>query len=203
MDDEATVALDSHAVLADSSDLQETIAYHAARAVLLRYQGRLDEALASGREAVEGLTSLGATFPAVKVGFVEAAEAALALGDTGTVQELLAIPAGFGAGEASPFWRAQTARLGARLAAARAEQDAVGPGFEAAAREFRDSGIPFWLAVTLLEHAESLVGRGHPEDGKPLLAESREVFERLGAEPWSKRLEKVAGSVPAAEPAQA
>ncbi len=56
------------------------------------------------------------------------------------------------------------------------------PGYEDAAGRFRELGMPFWLAVTLLEHGE-LTGDAS------LLAEAREVFEYLRATPWLDRLE--------------
>ncbi len=61
------------------------------------------------------------------------------------------------------------------------------PGYEAAAEQFRELGIPFWLAVTLLEHGE-LTG------DESLLAEAREIFERLGARPWLDRVDAAVGS---------
>jgi tetratricopeptide (TPR) repeat protein len=191
--DEAAEVIESYVSMEASSDLQEVIAYQAAHAALLRHQGRLEEALEAGRKAVEGHTPLGATFPAVKTGFVEAAESALALGKTEDVEELLAIPAGFGAGEFSPFWRGQSARLGARLAATRGEEEMVGSGFEAAALEFRTAGIPFWLAVSLLEHAEWLTEQSREDEARPLAAEAREIFERLKATPWLERANAVGG----------
>ena len=54
--------------------------------------------------------------------------------------------------------------------------------------------MPFWLAVTLLEHAEWLAGRGQPSHAEPLLAEAREIFERLGVRPWLDRLDRIQGS---------
>ena len=44
--------------------------------------------------------------------------------------------------------------------------------------------MPFWVAVTELEHAELLGGGAEAER---LLAEAREIFERLGATPWLER----------------
>ena len=41
-------------------------------------------------------------------------------------------------------------------------------GFRAATASFRELGVPFWLGVTLLEHAEWLVDEGNPE--KPATA---------------------------------
>ena len=40
--------------------------------------------------------------------------------------------------------------------------------------------MPFWLAVTLLEHGEAT-------GSAPLVDEAREIFERLGATPWLER----------------
>ena len=47
--------------------------------------------------------------------------------------------------------------------------------------------MPFWLALTELEHAESLIGEGRADEAEPLLAEAREIFERLKATPWLER----------------
>ena len=50
--------------------------------------------------------------------------------------------------------------------------------------------MPFWLAVTLLEHGEWLVAQAGGE-AEPLLAEARAIFEQLGAAPWLERLDAV------------
>ncbi len=51
--------------------------------------------------------------------------------------------------------------------------------------------MPFYLAVTELELSEWLVAQGQREQSEPLLAEAREIFERLEAKPWLERLEAV------------
>lgn len=193
--DEAAGVLASYASLERSSDLQELTAYQAAHAVLLNGQGRFEEALREGRNALKGLTTLGSTFPAVKVGFVEAAEAALELGETDAVEELLAIPGGFGAGQTSPFWRGQAARVEARLGAVRGEADRVEARFGTASDLFRELGLPFWVAVTLTEHGEWLASGGRKDKAVPLLEEAREIFERLKAGPW---IDRASRSLPAA-----
>ncbi len=200
-DDEAGRFLDSYASLENSADLQDSIAHAAARAVLLRRGGRLEEALEAGKEALRGIEGLGPTFPAIKLGFVEASEAALDLGKHEDVAELLEIPDHLGAGQISPTWRGQSARLHARLAASREDAAAVGPRFEAAAEEFRKAGKPFWVAVTLLEHAEWLAEQSREEESAPLRSEAREIFERLKATPWIERVDSVEGvKVAAATP---
>ena len=55
--------------------------------------------------------------------------------------------------------------------------------FDAAAKRFPRADVPFWLAVTLLEHSE-LTGDA------ALLDEAREIFEQLEARPWLERLER-------------
>ena len=59
---------------------------------------------------------------------------------------------------------------------------------------FRELAVPFYLAVTQLEHSEWLVGQGRAEEAEPLLSEARETFERLEARPWLERVEATTGS---------
>jgi hypothetical protein len=48
--------------------------------------------------------------------------------------------------------------------------------------------MPFWLALTLLEHGEWLSAHDSAAESEPLFAEAREIFERLRAHPWLDRL---------------
>jgi len=70
--------------------------------------------------------------------------------------------------------------------------------FGESAALFREIGMPFYLAVVLLEHAELLTRSGRAEECEPLLAEARETFERLRAAPWLERLDAIGVSAPAA-----
>ena len=47
------------------------------------------------------------------------------------------------------------------------------------------------MAVTELEHGEWLVARGRGDEAEQLLAEAREIFERLEATPWIERANAV------------
>jgi class 3 adenylate cyclase/predicted ATPase len=192
--EEAAGSLHSYAVFEHSADLQERVGYQAANAAVLRGRGRLEEALAAAREALEGRIKLGAVFTGAKAGFVEAAQAALALGDTETVEELLGIPAALGAGEATPSWRGHAARVRALLDASRSEITGVEERFETAAELFRQISVPFWLAVTLTEHGEWLTEQGRGDEALPILSEAREVFERLKARPWLDRVARATGA---------
>ncbi len=171
--------------LEESSDLQNRMMFLGASALVARAEGRPEEALQRGVEAAEisRSTEREAT-QAIKQGLVEAIEAALALGDTKRAEELVASIEAVPPGLRSPYLGAQALRFRARLSAS---DDAALESFDAAAKRFRELGIPFWLAVTQLEHGERVVAAGRPSDAEPLLTEAREIFGRLGATPWLER----------------
>jgi len=173
----------------DSADLQGRAGYLSAAATVARAEGRLDHALAIGSEAAELARTEGETNQSVKLALVEAIEAALALGDTQRAEELVASIEAVPPGLRSPYLSAQALRFRARLAPS---DDAALESHEAAAKRFRDLAIPFWLAVTHLEHAERLTSAGRASDAELLLDEAREIFARLEARPWLERLEAVA-----------
>jgi ATP/maltotriose-dependent transcriptional regulator MalT len=91
-------------------------------------------------------------------------------------------------GKRPPVLPAQAMRVRARLAAVRGDREVAATGFEAAAGMLRELGVPFWRAVTLLEHAEWLANDEDAHRAEPLLTEARPIFERLGAQPWLERL---------------
>ena len=103
------------------------------------------------------------------------------------VEELIARIDSIPPGRRPPSLRAQSARFRARLAAARGEHEGVEQGFKTAAGIFREHGLTFPLAVTELEHGEWLVAQGRGDEAEQLLAEAREIFERLEATPWIER----------------
>jgi hypothetical protein len=113
----------------------------------------------------------------VKQGLVEAVEAALALGELAKVEELLALVEAVPSGTRPPFLDAQAKRFRARLSGDASD-------YETAIERFRELNLPFWLAVTLLEHGE-LTGDESP------LTEAREIFESLKATPWLERVAKL------------
>jgi class 3 adenylate cyclase/tetratricopeptide (TPR) repeat protein len=171
--DEARRIFSLFSRLESSTDVQDRSTYLAATAALRRAEGHFEEALAAGVATIETASTLGASFQGVKHGVVDALEAALALGDSARTQELLAFVDGLSPGTRSPYLEAHTQRFRARL-----NREAT--GLEVAARLFRALELPFWLGVTLLEHAE-LTG------SQTSLAEAHDIFERLGATVWLER----------------
>jgi len=159
--------------LEGSADIQERTCCLAATAALCRAEGRFAEALEAGAAAIETGPTLGVGHQALEQGLVEAIEAALRLGERGRTLELLGTIDAIPPGRRPPYLEAQALRFRARL-------DGDAAGYEAATARFRELGIPFWLAVTLLEHAE-LTG------DEASRAEAREIFDQLRATPWLER----------------
>ena len=163
-----------------STDVQERACFFGATAALLRAEGRLDAAVEAGQGVLDSQDMLRISHQAVEQGLVEALEAAVALGDRERAEELLATIEALPPGRRPPFLDAQAKRFRAKLGG-----DAA--GYRAAAARFREIGLPFYLGVALLEHAE-LTG------DESLLAEAREIFERLEARPWLERAAAVTHS---------
>jgi tetratricopeptide (TPR) repeat protein len=175
------------AAVDNSEELQARSSYLAARAALLRAEGRYREALQSAEEALKTGQELGTTSVAGKEGFVEAIESALAMDETGKAEELLERIEGVRPGERTPFLETQALRFRAKLGSS-ADDSGAEAAFSSAATSFRQLGTPFWVAVTLLEMGEWLVAYGRAEEAEAVLEEAREVFEELGARPWLDRL---------------
>jgi len=180
-------------MLRDSDNAQMRTVYAAIEARVLRAEGRPAEALASAERGLASLGELDVTDTGIKTALVEATEAALTLSNLDKAEELLAIPEALDPGQLTPFLQAQTARLRARLDAARGEQQRVDERFRSAASLFRECGVVFYLAVSKLEHAEWLAGQGRSEDAQLLLVEARETFAQSRATPWLERAANVAG----------
>jgi hypothetical protein len=172
----------------DSEELQVFAGYRCVESVVLRAEGRPHEALAVVGEALERRANVG-NWAVVVWALEQALEAAAALGDVRTLDELLAIVEGFTPGETTSYVRAIAARFSAARAALAGDPAGVEPSFAAAASAFREISRPFELAVVQLEHAEWLLGQGRGDEAEPLLAEAREIFERLRARPWLERLD--------------
>jgi hypothetical protein len=82
-------------------------------------------------------------------------------------------------------------RFRARLAALEGDEEEAERLFKRAAGLFRELAIPFYLAVTQLEHAEWLTAERRNGDAAGLLEESRSTFAALGAAPWLTRAESL------------
>ena len=176
-----------------SADLQERMAHAFATSCLALATGRPAQALAAAEEAMGARSAIGISNEVVKEAFVVALQAAVQLDDLEKAQELLAVVEALAPGRSPQFLQAHAARFRAALAARRGDTEEAERLYKQAAGRFRELSVPFYLAVTQLEHGEWLVGEGRTDEAEPLLAEAGEIFERLEAQPWLERLGGVAG----------
>ena len=163
-----------------ADNVQDEVIVLVGDAIVSRADGNLSATLA----AVDRVLELDEYLYALVRGEVlaEGVEAALGLGELERAESLLSSVDEMSPAKRSQYLNAHAALGRARLLAARGGEG-VDSGYRQAAGRFRELGIPFWLAVTLLEHAER-VGDG---DGPAFAAEARETFEALGATPWVGR----------------
>ncbi|MDP9226467.1 MAG: hypothetical protein M3P18_22040, partial [Actinomycetota bacterium] len=171
----------------DSDNPQVRTGYAVVEARLLRAQGRPAEALAAAEGALAEVGQTPIFNTGNKLALVEALEAALVLPDLDKAEDVLSIPESLDPGELTPFLQGHSARLRARLDAARGNDEQVDKSFRTAAGLFSEFGLTFYLAVTQLEYAEWLMERGRAEDAQPLLTQAQQTFDQLRATPWIER----------------
>jgi class 3 adenylate cyclase/tetratricopeptide (TPR) repeat protein len=178
--------------LGTSADVQERALHACGKARLLLAEGRAAEALELAERMLGVRETLGFTQEYLKELDLVASEAALSLGDTEKLNELVAVVDAVPLGSSSHFLRAHSARFRAHLAAKENDGETADRLFRGAAGLFREIGTPIYLAVTQLEHAEWRAANDQVEEAAALVGESREIFERLEARPWLERLDRVA-----------
>jgi predicted ATPase/class 3 adenylate cyclase len=178
--------------LKDSSDVQERAGYLLIRAAWLRMIGNHREALVAAEAVFRLGEDLHEAQEFIRLGFVHAMEAALALGDQSTAARLLDMVEQMQPVDRSPSLNAQASRLRARLLVLQGQDGpAVEAEFAAAKDRFRQIGAGFWLAVTQLEHAEWLISEGGHAEAQGLVDGALAAFTRLGAQPWMERARRL------------
>ena len=197
---EARRVLDEHLSFRTSDEAQLRVGYLNSAVTVLRAEGRSQEALAELRASLTEENRLPVRHPFTKRRLVEGLEAALDASDLDVAEELLGEWERMRPVDRTPFLEANRERFTARLAARRGETDALEPRFQRATDLFRELHMPFYLAVTQLEHAEWLVSQDRTEEAEPPLAEARETFERLQAKPWLERVAQASPTGRAPEP---
>ena len=95
----------------------------------------------------------------------------------------------------------QLHRLRANAAAAAGDADSAAKAYGIALANARNLGFAFWLAPILHDYGAWLVTTGRADEAAPLLTEARELFERMGATVWLRRLDAL--GAPAAPQAAA
>lgn len=172
-----------HVPTEERAETQERGAILLGRAALARGEGRLEDSLRLALETAALGGTVGNFHPIFKQAIAAVLDAAVALGEPERADRVFELIRGLSPGVRTPFVDAELARYDAHRAAAAGDPAEAERQFRAAAALLRQVGARFYLAVVLLEHAEAA-----PEEPEPLVAEAREIFEALGAEPWLERL---------------
>jgi tetratricopeptide (TPR) repeat protein len=171
-----------------SGDAQERTSHSCGKSCLLLARGDPAAALSLAETVLGAASRVGFPQEYVKESFVTAVEAALELGDLEKAASLLRLVDGLPPGHSPQFLKAQSMRFRARLADDADEAERL---FKGATGLFRELAVPFYLATTELEYAEWAAARGQTDDASRLVAEAREIFDRLGALPWLERAEQI------------
>ena len=87
---------------------------------------------------------------------------------------------------------AQLHRLRANAAALEGDADTAADSYAIGLANARNLGRAYWLALVLADYGAWLVASDRHADAAPLLAEARELFERMGAVNWLRRLDAIA-----------
>ena len=182
---EARARLESFEPVRDSEEVWGWTTFALHEAMVLRAEGNPAAAIETLEHVLSRQEELGVTNLIIKLSFVELLESAFELGDTGRLEQALAVIDALRPGECPPLLSAQADRFRARSSTTPGE---VESRFARAAESFLELGMSFWLAVTQLEHGEWLAQQGRGGEAAVLLAEARETFERLEARPWLERL---------------
>ncbi|HEX3237704.1 MAG TPA: adenylate/guanylate cyclase domain-containing protein [Gaiellaceae bacterium] len=192
--DAARRLLARYAPFENAGDLQAYGSYQAAAAAVRLAEGDARSALAAADRSIDTRASHGISAQNVKHSLVQAFEAALLLGDRPKAEQLVGIVEEQPPGLRGPLLEATAHRFRARLAG---DDPGADRPFTAAAAQLRALDLPFHLAVVQVEHGEWLTARGRPDDAQPLLADARDTFDRLQAQPWLERVDAVAPGEPA------
>jgi class 3 adenylate cyclase/tetratricopeptide (TPR) repeat protein len=166
-----------------------------AQAIALRGLGREVEALAVALP----LAISGPEVPNEdrREAYVEAGLAALAIGEETTVERLVAFVAGLPPAMRSPLLRGGAARFSGLLAWRRGDEGTANSQLAVAERELRSVGAVYLVGQVLLERVGVLQALGQEDEAPGLLAEAREIFERLRATPWIERVQALEPAVAA------
>jgi hypothetical protein len=186
---------------ANTEDPQDRAATATALAAATYFKGDFTEALRHAQRGLDEGHILNMRNDAVRWAWPIAADAALALGDESTVEQLIAQVDNYPVGHVASVLRVERQRVWARLLALRDDPEA-GPAFHTATQALRQFGSPYHLAVGLLDQAEYLSGRGDDAAVAELAAEADALASRLAALPLRERAHRLLTDVtsPEAQP---
>jgi class 3 adenylate cyclase/tetratricopeptide (TPR) repeat protein len=181
----------------DSEEIQARWVHQFFRAEIAWAEGRLEDVV-DAAERMIGMKDLFGPQAINGDALYFATDAALSLQELGRAEAIVGELEALYPGELTPSMRGQRERLRAKIDMANGRHEGVERHLQNAANELRAIPAPFWLAVTLLEHAEWLVGQNRGEEATPLTSEALAIFEGLRARPWLERAGQLSSQAAAA-----
>ena len=179
--------VDEYLISRDDARMDLLTLHELARAALKNADGDHERALEIAEAALRA--NLGGLAVDSRLALIEALEAAYALHRYETIVALMDFIRGDLPVGRHASLDLQITRFEARLAAARDDHDEAGRKYLAATEGFLALDRPFWVAVTRLEHAESLLMQQREAEARELLALARATFGDLRARPWLERVD--------------
>jgi len=179
-----------------SDDATSAAQLMAIRAMVAEGRGQVDEALRFGCRTHRIGAPLGLKADFLGWSWPVAARAAYELRETEAAQDLLGMMETVPAGRIPPLLRVQRDIARARLASDHDPNHAAAL-FTDGLRGLRRLGSPYHLAHGLLDQAEyelsrhDASGSNRTDSAAPLIAEARQIAERLGAAPLAARAERL------------
>ena len=177
----------------ETSDLQLRGNALEQAALVAAYEGRPEEALRSCRLRIEMDLEHDEPFSAA-IGVRIAARIASEHGPVGTLRELVGLFADVRDTRLTRYGLAYVNRARGIVAAGEGDEDAAVSAFGLALAAARSAEDAWTVAEVLGDYARALVTFGRADEAEPLLAEDRELWERMGATAQLERLEQVGGT---------
>ena len=173
-----------------SDDPQIRFAFFQDTSLMLQAEARFAEAAEAARSGLAAVNQIGQLLN--PIAWWSELEATAALGEPEALEEALARRDPLAPVERTPFVEALYDRFSGRLLALRGDREGADDALRRAVTRLREVQTPFFLATALLDRAE--LGEHDPA---PLLAEAREILERLGAKPSLERADALERAVTA------
>lgn len=182
--DEVSARLPDLQPLLSSDDSQDRAIGEGVQATVALAQGLPQKALTIAAEAARrAIAEQGIRSDGFRLAWPLAMQAALKIDQLQEAGRLLGLVADAPVGHVPPYLSAQLARYRALVNFALGHDDDVEVDLRLAIADLDDLGYPYWFSRAQVDLAGWLTRNGRGIEADPLLAQARETFTRLGAQP--------------------
>ena len=155
--------------------------------ILARARGQDEAAAKAGSELEQFIRKMGTLHETSRVAADEVIEAALATGDVERARQFLTVFMS----RSVPRQHVHLMRFEPRMAALEGDAAAAEAGFRSALAALREMDAPFFYAAAAVDFGELLANQDRLEESAVMVTEARAIFERLRAQPWLDRIDRL------------